>query len=110
MIDEIIAFFTGRDFQKAVGQAEALEKQGRLFDAVDAYLALLETECTRSMKLCGRIVRLTDGIQPLLERMGRTQDERRILERSMHLCITTTRTRSWERWQKRMEELDGLGY
>lgn len=106
MIDSIIAFFTGSAYQKAVGQAEIIEKQENTIEAAEAYMALLETEYARKMKLCGRIVRLTDGVQPLLERLGRTKDERRILEQSMRLCITTTRTRSWERWQKRITELD----
>ena len=106
MIDSIIAFFTESAYQKAVTLAETLEKQGKPIEAAEAYMALLETEYARKMKLCGRIVRLTDGIQPLLERLGRTKDERRVLRQSMRLCITTTRTRSWERWQKRITELD----
>ena len=106
MIDGIIAFFTGSAYQKAVGHAGDLQKQGKPIEAAEAYMALLETEYARKMKLCGRIVRLTDAVQPLLERLGRTKDERRILGQSMRLCITTTRTRSWERWQKRITELD----
>ena len=106
MIDGIIAFFTGSAYQKAVGHADDLQKQGKPIEAAEAYMALLETEYARKMKLCGRIVRLTDAVQPLLERLGRTKDERRILGQSMRLCITTTRTRSWERWQKRITELD----
>lgn len=106
MIDGIIAFFTGSAYQKAVGHADALKKQGKPIEAAEAYMALLETECARKMKLCSRIVRLTDAVQPLLERLGRTQDERRVLGRSMRLCITSTRTRSWEGWQKRITELD----
>ena len=106
MIDGIIAFFTGSAYQKAVGHADDLQKQGKPIEAAEAYIALLETEYARKMKLCNRIVRLTDSVQPLLEHLGRTKDERRILRQSMRLCITTTRTRSWEHWQKRITELD----
>ena len=100
------AYRCARPYRRNLHRAEYLKTQGELSAAADAYLALLETEYARKWKNVARIVHLTDCARALLARTRRREDERRILEHSMRLCLTATRSRSWEKWQRRLEKLD----
>lgn len=100
------AYRSARPYRRNLHRAEYLKTQGELSAAADAYLALLETEYARKWKNVARIVHLTDCARALLARTRRREDERRILEHSMRLCLTATRSRSWEKWQRRLEKLD----
>ena len=100
------AYRCARPYRRNLHRAECLKTQGELSAAADAYLALLETEYARKWKNVARIVHLTDCARALLARTRRREDERRILEHSMRLCLTATRSRSWEKWQRRLEKLD----
>lgn len=100
------AYRSARPYRRNLHRAEYLKTQGELSAAADAYLALLETEYARKWKNIARIVHLTDCARALLARTRRREDERRILEHSMRLCLTATGSRSWEKWQRRLEKLD----
>ena len=100
------AYRSARPYRRNLHRAEYLKTQGELSAAADAYLALLEAEYARKWKNVARIVHLTDCARALLARTRRREDERRILEHSMRLCLTATRSRSWEKWQRRLEKLD----
>ena len=106
ILSEIAAYFTDRPYKKGLREVERLKERGDQDGAADAYLLLLEQECGRRMKNSHRIAYLTNSVQPLLEYTGRRQEERRVLERSMRLCITATHGRNWEHWQRRLAELD----
>lgn len=98
---------SARPYRESLRRAEHLKTQGEISAAADVYLTLLEAEYARRWKNVSRIVRLTDLARPLLARTRRRDDERHILEHSMRLCLTATRSRSWEKWQRRLEKLDG---
>ena len=97
---------SARPYRECLRRAEHLKTQGELSAAADAYLALLETEYARRWKNVARIVHLTDCARALLARTRRRDDERRILGHSLRLCLTATRSCSWEKWQRRLEKLD----
>ena len=105
---EIAAYFTDRSYKDAIKHVNALKEKGDLGAAADIYLNLLDEEYRRKIHRNGRIAYLTDSVQPLLKHTGRYDREREILERSMKICIADTRSRSWERWQCRLAELDQI--
>lgn len=99
-------FRAERIFREGIRRAEQEALQGKWETAADMYLEQLDKACARPIPNTRHIVLLTDRIRPLLARAGRREDERRILERSMRLCLSATGGRSWARWQRRIEKLD----
>lgn len=90
--------------------ARTLKENGDTEKAADAYLAVLEYEYARRVVDCSRIMHCTDAVVPLLRRSGRYADEKCVLEMAVRLCITVTRKGVWERWQRRIIELEAEGF
>ena len=59
---------------------------------------------------CSRITHCTEKVLPLLRRSGRYADEICVLEMALRLCITVTKKDVWERWQRRILELEAEGF
>lgn len=89
--------------------ARTLQEKGDAEGAADAYLAVLEYEYARRVVDCSRITHCTEKVLPLLRRQGRLADEKCVLEMALRLCITVTKRDVWERWQRRVLELEDEG-
>ena len=90
--------------------ARTLKEDGDAQGAADAYLAILEHEYSKKVVDCSRITHCTEKVLPLLRRSGRYADEKCVLEMALRLCITVTKKDVWERWQRRILELEAEGF